>query len=173
MIRAVVAVALAVALVGVSLPAIQSAGIDHSNQRIASELERVESAARTLAARSSAAPRGVTARRTLRLRLPERTWAQAGTERLSVPPPTGSRRVSWRVTGGQRRHRRLLGGSLVGPPGGLTIREGGTHRIALLLQADGTVVVRRLKFINRSATTAAHGDTESLAPGWRGRRVGM
>jgi len=156
-IRAVLAVALAVALLGVSLPVVEEAGRAHSDARVTNQLDRVESAAETLRTRSAAARQGPTARRTLSLSLPKRTWAHPGLARLTVPAPGAGERVTWRVEGGPAHGRRLLGGDLVGPPGGLTLREGGTREVALLLRPNGTVQLRRLGFITERGSTPAHG----------------
>jgi hypothetical protein len=164
-IRAVLAVALAVALLGVSLPVVEEAGRAHSDARVTNELDRVESAAEALRARSAAATQGVTARRTLSLSLPERTWAHPGLARLTVPAPGSRAEVTWRVEGGPEHGRRLLGGDIVGPPGGLTLREGGTREVVLLLRPDGTVQLRRLSFITERGSTATYG-TASPVIGW-------
>jgi hypothetical protein len=156
-IRAVLAVALAVALLGVSLPVVEEAGRAHSDARVTNQLDRVESAAQALRTRSVAATQGVTARRTLSVSLPERTWAHPGLARLTVPPPGDRVEVTWRVVGGTEHSRRLLGGDVVGPPGGLTLREGGTTRVALLLRPNGTVQLWRLNFIAERGATAAYG----------------
>lgn len=157
MIRAVIAVALAVALLGVSLPVVEEAGRTYSDTRVTNQLDRVESAAKALRARSAATRQGVTARRTLSLSLPERTWAHPGLARLSVPGPGDRPAVTWRVEGGPKHSRRLLGGDVAGPPGGLTLREGGTQKVALVLMPDGTVQFRRLNFITERGSTAVYG----------------
>lgn len=154
MIRPVLALAVSTALLGVALPAIDAGGTAHSEARVADELDRLESAARTLALRSEPAPRGAPARRTLTLRLPERRWAHPGVARLSIPGPDG-RRVTWQVGTGAT-HSREFDGPLVGPPGGLTIREGGRHDL-VLLRREGRVVVRRLEFITGDGSTGTHG----------------
>lgn len=164
MIRAVLAIALAVALLGVSLPVVEEAGRTHSDARVSDQLDRVESAAKALRARSAATRQGVTARRTLSLSLPERTWAHPGLARLTVPPPGERAAVTWRVEGGPEHSRRLLGGDVVGPPGGLTLRGGGTREVALLLRPGGTVQLRRVSFITERGSTAPYG-TPSPAVG--------
>jgi len=156
-IRVVLAVALAAALLGVSMPVIEEAGRAHSDGRVANQLDRLESAAETLRVRSVAARQGATARRTLSVSLPERTWAHPGLARLTVPPAGDRAEVTWRVEGGPEHSRRLLGGDLVGPPGGLTLRKGGTREVALLLRPDGTVRLRRLNFITERGSTATYG----------------
>ncbi|MFT4949631.1 MAG: hypothetical protein ACI9CA_001772 [Natronomonas sp.] len=159
MIRAVLAVALAVALLGVSVPVVEEAGRAHSDARVTNQLDRVESAAQALRARSAAATKGVTARRTLSLSLPERTWAHPGLVRLTVPAPGDRARVTWRVEGGAEHSRWLLDGDVVGPPGGLTLRTGGTLQVALLLRPNGTVQLWRLRFITERGSTTPHGTT--------------
>ena len=157
MIRAVLAVSLAVALLGVSLPVVEEAGRVHSDTRVTNQLDRVESAARALRARSAATRQGATARRTLSVSLPVRTWAHPGLAELTIPPPGGRAAVTWRVEGGPEHSRRLLGGDVVGPPGGLTLRSGGIREVVLLLRPDGTVQVRRLNFITERGSTAVYG----------------
>lgn len=157
MIRAVLAVALALALLGVSLPVVEEAGRAHSDARVSNQLDRIESAAQALRARSAATVQGVTARRTLSLSLPERTWAHPGLARLTVPAPGSRAEVTWRVEGGTEHSRRLLGGDVVGPPGGLTLREGGTRGVVLRLRPNGTVRLRRLNFKPERGSSAGHG----------------
>jgi len=123
----------------------------------ADQLDRVESAARALRARSAATRQGATARRTLSVSLPVRTWAHPGLAELTIPPPGGRAAVTWRVEGGPEHSRRLLGGDVVGPPGGLTLRSGGIREVVLLLRPDGTVQVRRLNFITERGSTAVYG----------------
>lgn len=160
MIRVVLAVAVAAALLGLAMPAAEDAGRTHSDARVAAELDRIERAARTLRARSGTAAHGQTARRTLTVTLPARTWAHPGLETLSVPGPDGNRRAVWRVDGGTTQRRRLPPW-LVGPPGGFTVREGGPQRIVLRLRGD-RVVVRR-NFMSEAGGNAGHGTARRLA----------
>jgi hypothetical protein len=144
MLRTVLAVALAIALLGVSLPAVDSARVTHAESDVQRSLTRLETAATELAAHNDAVPNGtVGARRHLTLSLPSERWGQAGLDSLSFPP--GSTHLSWRVRGGD--HRTYASSvPLAGPSGGLKLNEGGHHRIILALHHRNgreVVVVRR------------------------------
>lgn len=144
-IRAVVTVALAAAVLGASLPAVERVRVQHADARVAGEVERVEQAARALAARNDPVPTGTPARHRLTLRLPVRTWGSSGLERFRVPPRAAPD-VTWRVRGGDTRSRHIPDVRLAGPPGGLAIDHGGRERVVLELQkreGGRYVVVRR------------------------------
>jgi len=174
MLRVVLAVLTATALLGVATPAVQSARIDHADARIAAELDELERVGRTLSGRndprhSDGAPG---ARRVVTVVLPERAWGQAGTEYLRFPPPNDSvetapravRQATWRVAGGTVHRRRLLSGDLVGPPDGLELGPG-SHRLVLRLGADGRVRIHHLNLISGGASRPAHAWTESTPVG--------
>ena len=150
MLRLVLAVAVSAALLGLAVPAIETAGTAHSETRVTDELDRLETTARTLTLRSDATPHGPPARETTTLRLPARTWAHPGVTRLRF----GRNRVTWRV-GDRDPASRTLTGPLSGPPGGLVLRDGGRVDL-VLVRRQGAVVVRRPNFITRNATTPGH-----------------
>lgn len=146
-VRVVVAVALAAALLAVSLPVVEDARVDHGDSRIASEVKRLERVAAGLATENDLVPDGGTPARTaLTLHLPERSWGTSGTDVFHVPNESADADVVWAVTDGQSRRRTLSGVSLDGPPSGLVLHEGGRHRLVAELRRgeDGrTVRVRR------------------------------
>ena len=161
MLRVVVAVALSMALLTVSLPALETARRDHSAQRVTGELDGLTAAIEDVHAREGAVPDGTAgARRVVTLRLPARTWTDAGVEYVAVggrldrsPPGEGDEvDLSWQVTGRQPRERRIHGVAVeartdAGGDGPLVLREPGTHRLAITLVERGNrtvVVVRRL-----------------------------
>lgn len=150
MLRVLLAVAMTAALLAVSMPAVDTARIEHSNGRIATELTHVETTAAELAARNDPPPPGTDgARRELTLRLPEATVGSAGVERLVVRPATGTRPAvfEWRVADGTAQVRHVTDTTLhVSEP--LRFHEGGRHRIVLVHQHDNTVRVER-RYLNR------------------------
>ncbi len=135
-IRTVVTVALAVAMLGASLPAVDRARVQHADARVTSEVERLERAAEALAATNDPVPSGTTpARRLLTLRLPVQSWGAAGIDRFQVSPPTADADVVWRVQGGTVTARRLSAVRLAGPANGLHLDRGGRHRLRLELRS--------------------------------------
>jgi hypothetical protein len=153
-IRVVVAVGVLAALLAVSLPAVESARVAQSDGRVGSMVDRLESAAGTLAARNDAVGSGVAgARRVCTLHLPIATWGTAGLERLSIRRLDGGNttRVTWRVAGGDP-HARLLEGPSIRPPAdGLLLRSGGRVRLALRLVSHGNDRVVRLRRVDGRA----------------------
>lgn len=174
MLRVVLAVLTAAALLAVATPAVQSARVDHANAQIAAELDEIERAGRLLSDRNEPAPGdGVPgALRVVTISLPDRTWGQAETEYLRLQSPTGSGESTpgavggavWRVAGGTVHRRVLLSGDLVGPPGGLELGPG-RHRLRLRLRADGRIRVDRLNLISSGASRPAHVWTERAPVG--------
>lgn len=142
MLRTVLAVALAAALLAVSLPAVDSARETHAETRVETAVSRLETAASELARASDPVPLGSPgARRHHTLRLPQATWGSAGFDALRLPPPESNSQPTWRVAGGNWTVVETIP-ALVGPPGGLTLREGGRQRVVLTLhEVDGSQVV--------------------------------
>ena len=119
MLRYVLAAVVALALVGVALPAIDRAGVQASEDALAREARRLADATDRLAATTD--PGG---RRLVTVRLPERSAARADVRYLWVDPVTDT--VRWTVGGRERQLR--LDADLVR---GATLRESGRHRLAL------------------------------------------
>lgn len=140
------AVAVATALLAVSVPAVKTVRVSHADARVAGAVDRVETAARTLVERNDAvADPAVGARRVLTLHLPEGTWGTAGLERLAVRPhPLGNRSVvRWRVDGGETTERRLETVPIEPVGDGFVRRDGGRLRVRLvLLDRGGDRIVR-------------------------------
>lgn len=145
-IRAVVSVALAAALLAVSLPAVDRARIQHADARIAGEVDRLETVARSLARENDLVDHGPPASAGVTLHLPTQSWGASDVVGFRIRPPGATRDVSWRIRGGEQHARRLSGVTVAGPPTGLVLRDGGRHRLVLELRrrgGDRTVVVRR------------------------------
>lgn len=174
MLRVVVAIALAAALLGASMPAVDTARIDHAEARMAAEVDGLAATAERLQERNDPAPPGVPgARREVRLHLPGPSWGSASLDYLSIPGAvTGSRganytEVTWRVEGGRRTTRKLPV-RLVGPGDGLTVEGGGSRQVVLELtrRDEGpAVLVRRPEFKSDGGASVAH----DLA--WRGSQA--
>lgn len=166
MIRAVLAVALAAAILSLSLGAIDDARVANADARIEAGADRLVAAAEALAATDQPVPPGRPgARRVLELSLPARTWSAAGVDAVEVGAlpgrPAGRGGVAWTVPGGPRRVLRVEGVALRGstPDGTLVLRRSGTHRLVLaLVERDGrrVVVVSRLGFIRDGAASTGH-----------------
>ena len=161
MLRVVVTVTLAVALVAVTLPALETARRDRSDQRVTAELDRLAAAIEDVYAREAAvSPEASGAQRVVTVRLPTRSWTDAEVEYVAIgahPEHTGvdernETTFGWQVSGARPRTRRLAdvpveAATPSGSDSPLVIREPGRHRLALsLVDRDGqrTVVVRRV-----------------------------
>lgn len=158
MLRAVLAVALAAALVGVALPAVDRAGVGRGASLLGAEADRLARDAGRLAAGSDPVPVGARgARAVVALRLPGRSWATARVDYLAVgaarraDPPDGPATdvIAYRVAGGRERRVRLsvdvraVAGVEPAPDDrALVLREPGRHVLALrLVRLDGQSVV--------------------------------
>lgn len=159
MIRLVLAVALAVALVAATLPAIEKARQDRGRVAAERSLDRLAAAASDLTARDAAVRPGARgARRVLRLCLPRRSWTRAGVTALALTATDGAgTRVGYRVGDGREVERRLpvalwpLDGDATHADGteeGPTLSlSPGCHRLVLAaVRRDGAVgvTVRRV-----------------------------
>lgn len=149
MLRVVVALGLAVALLAVSVPALETARSEHSDRRVSAELNELTAAIADLQAREAAVRTDrVQPRRVVTVRLPGRSWTDAGIEYVAIgghpDRPAGDERtesaIVWRTTGGRVRTRSLPGVSVEADTadrddGPLVIREPGRHRLAVSLVA--------------------------------------
>lgn len=145
MLRAVLAVLVAAALLGLSMPVVDSARVSHADSQVQSELADLEAVAADLRAESDPTPPGVPGARVERtLVLPPRSWGNAGIAQLTLPDSADTP-VRWHVPGGETRTVRPSP-PLVAPPAGLELHEPGPHRLELSLQRRGgrsVVVVSR------------------------------
>lgn len=165
MLRVVVAVALAAALLGASMPAVDTARVDHAEAKMAAEVDRLAAAAERLRERNDPSPPGVPGARTeVRLHLPGSSWGTASLDYLSIPGAVADSgganytEITWRVEGG-RRTTRKLSTPLVGSGGGLRLEGDGSRRVVLeLTRRDGepAVLARRLEFKSDGGASVAH-----------------
>lgn len=145
MIRVVVAVLVALALVGASLPAVEHVGGDRSDAQARAAVHDLDTAATDLARSEEAVPGTRGARRVVTVTLPAEGVASAPVRRLAVEPE--GRRYRYRVDG--RSPRTVRGTVPVYTPDGeaLVLQEAGSHRLVLALVDVGgsrRVVVARL-----------------------------
>jgi len=156
--RVVFTVALAVAVLAMVAPAVEHAGVQRSDTAVGATVERLDGAARELAASNPALPPGSDpARRTLAVEFPDGGFASAPVRNFTVGPPSDGRangdptalgsdatRFTWRVAGGTR-HTRTVDGIRIRPESVATTRVagGGTvHLVLELVSVDGERVVR-------------------------------
>ncbi|WP_335999872.1 DUF7311 family protein [Halorientalis halophila] len=161
MLRPVLAVLLATALLAASAPGVQSAARERTGGQLAAEADRLETAVADLRERESATTGSPGARRIVTVDLPARSRTAAGVDVLAIGGiPDGSASsnrtgvdLAWRVAEGATATRRLpeiriawlRDGDLVAEP--LVLESPGEHRLALtLLERDDRPVVgvRRL-----------------------------
>jgi len=157
MLRAVVAVALAAALLATSLPALETAQRQRTATHLGGEVDRLATAIADLRAREQATV-GHGARRVVAVRLPQRDWTHAAVGYLAIGGrPRESDAVgngatfAWRARGGGEQWRRTPGVRVapVETCGGrpIVLREPGVHRIALELgwrDGERRILARRL-----------------------------
>jgi hypothetical protein len=156
--RALLAVALAVAVLSVSVPAIDQARTATASDRAAAAAEGAVRAFHAVATDEDATRGSLPgARRFFTVGLPERSWTVARVEWFAVGgvpdgvDPAWARArgngtvVAYRVAGGRpRRHRVSLPGVGVRTPAGpVVFRSAGRHRVVLSLvrSAEGPTVV--------------------------------
>jgi hypothetical protein len=161
MLRAVVAVVLASALLAASLPGIELAARERSEATLTAEADRLRTAIVDLRQRESAVGSGAGARRVVAVELPARSRTAAGETTLALGGVPGQVRsdgqsavdLAWQVGDGTVTTRRLPGSQVVHYPDGrvrdepLVLESPGPHRIALTrIEHDGETLigVRRL-----------------------------
>lgn len=154
MIRVVIAVVVATALLAASLPAVDSARADRTAAQLDGELAALSDSAASLVDRDDATATGLPgARRVVSLTIPARSWTAAGVDSVTVGCRDECRRPTVSYTLDNGRTRRVhLDLPLVVADGPLVFRASGTHRLTLTLErgdverqpgSSGTVVVVR------------------------------
>ena len=143
MFRVVLSVLLAVALLGTSIAAIETARETHTEAQVSNTLDELERAAASLAAENDPPPTGAPGPvRQLTLSLPTASWGTAAVDRVefSNGSPTA---VRWRVVSGVETFRWLSEPTFVIPGDGELVLRPGRHHLRLELTAADTVVVGR------------------------------
>lgn len=148
MIRPVLAVVLALALVSVSLPAIEDARVDRTDGHLHREVDRLVDGVERLRLDDPGSTRALAPSLTVTVRLPRVSWTAAGVRwlRLAGDGPDGPSSIGYAVQGGAPVVRRLSV-PLSTPDGGLVLRDPGVHRLRLsyrLRDGRSTLLVRRV-----------------------------
>lgn len=138
MIRVVLAVALAAALLSASLPAVESAATDRTAAALDRDADRIRAAGASLLADDDAGARRVTT-----VSLPTSTLTAAGVDSFTVDCRPGCA-VRYTLASGASRTRRLPF-PLATPDGPVALSRPGEHRLTLGLASggDGRVVTVR------------------------------
>lgn len=144
--RVVFTVALAVAVAAVAVPAIDAVGVERADTQAGAAVDRLVTAARTLAAGNDALPPGQgPARQVVELNLPAGGVASAPLRSLTVGPPArggdgdesptaeAATRITWRVAGGTTRVRNVAGLRIRPVSGERFVAGGGRQRLVLRL----------------------------------------
>lgn len=146
MYRVVTTVVLAVALLGVTVPALDLAAHERVDTTVGRDADRLAGAARELTTAEDATRSLATApRRIVALHVPATTWSRHRVAAVSVESgDPGS--VRYRFAGGEWR-RHSVGVPIVATGGSVRLRDPGRHRVSLALVLDGrrpVVVVERV-----------------------------
>lgn len=181
MLRAVFAVTLAVAMLAVTVPAMETAGVATADTRTETAVETVIDEMRALAISEDPVPKNHQgARRFVTVRLPARSWTTAGVEYVSIdgapgePSPSSNRTAfAWKVTGGTMQTTHVpslrIRASARDGNGPLVLERGGRHRLRLsLVAADGErplVVVDRPTFKTDTRTRTPHANASGSSAG--------
>jgi len=149
-VRTVLAVVLATALLGVTLPALDDARRERASVTVTDQVDAIERTATRLHQTDDPTV-GAGARRIVTMSLPASDWTTAGVDRFAIRPGSGdsSGTAVWHVDGGTT-HTRALDAPRIGTGDGqpLVLDTAGHHRLVLALDdRSGTAVVtvRRLK----------------------------
>lgn len=144
-VRIALTAVLAVALLGVVLPAVDVGRADRTGTGLDAATERIDrAAARLRATADPTAPDVPGARAVVAVDVPEASWHAAGVAYVAVGGPPGSDGnrsvVVYRVDGESPRTV-TLGAPIRTPTGPVVVRESGEHRLALTLVRDGGVAI--------------------------------
>jgi|AntDeeMinimDraft_5_1070356.scaffolds.fasta_scaffold00513_27 hypothetical protein len=173
MIRVVLAVVLTTALLGASLPAIDEARRDHTETTVGTELRAIERVATDLLNTDDPTEDG--ARRVIEIRLPARSWSDAGVDAVTIGQSRAGNggRLTWTTTGGRQRVRRLPDVPLrTGDGTPLTLEAAGRHRLVLSLDGNRTAPVVTVRtFTNDDGASEAHATVVTDRRRRSGRRV--
>lgn len=139
MIRAVLAVALTVALLAAVTPAIDEGRERRTAIHLDDVADRIDRAARSLRAHEDPTPPNVAgARRIVRFRLPERSWTTVGAT-LWIDGEHDA--VGYRLDGHRTRRLRLRGVDVRTPDGRVVFDRADRYRLVLSLVESGGVGV--------------------------------
>lgn len=146
MIRAVLAVLLAAALLSISLPAVDAAGEERTIARMDRAVEEVDTSATGLLAEDLGPTARLGPRRVIDVRLPDRSLTTVEVERFAIDGMEDSPvRISYRLADRRPTHYRSTA-PIATPDGPVVLRSTGEHTVVLRLVRRGgepTVLVDR------------------------------
>lgn len=127
MIRTVLAVVLAVTLIATTVPAVERAGIDRTEQTITNDLESLDEQALTLLNTEEVAE-GPGAKRTVSLTIPEGGIVAAGTDRITIRTTNITYKIDGKAKQTVRPRAPIVRPEDAGP---LVFASSGSHEIEL------------------------------------------
>jgi hypothetical protein len=138
-IRVVLAVLLAVALLAAAIPAMEEGRVRRTATHLDTVTDRIERAVRSLQSHEDPVREGVAARRIVRFRLPAGSWTAAGG---TLHVDGAADRIGYRVDGHDPRWTAVRGADLRTPGGTIAVEGSGRHRLTVSLVRDRGVAVR-------------------------------
>jgi hypothetical protein len=157
-VRTVLALVIAAALLAVSMPAVTDARLDHTEATVRAEVQGIERAMRSLRATDDPVAGGDGPRRQVTLTVPERSWTDSGVRDLVVRPGNESGLcVRWRLRGGRTGTTRVGSGPVTVAGSPLRFGTAGRHSVVVSLTAGPSgprISVRR--FTTDEGSTRGH-----------------
>lgn len=151
----VLAVAVMTALVGVTAPALSVARADAANSAVERQLDELAAELETLVETDDATANG-DARRTVEIRLPTRTYTNAGVRSLQFTERAGVGVATWRIES-QSRNKHLVGIPIRTTPSTAKLEASGTHRLVfVLMRADSQRVLSVHRFKSEAVARSRH-----------------
>jgi len=148
--RLVLAVAVMTALVGATAPALSTARADAASGAMERQLDELRAELTTLLETDDATANG-DARRAVEIRLPPRTYTNAGVSHLRFAERAGVGVATWTVES-RRQTERLVGIPIRTTASTDRIEEPGTHRLVFALTRSGG---QRMLWVHRFKSEAA------------------
>ena len=153
--RLVLAVAVMTALVSATAPALSTARADAANGVMQRQLDELGAELTTLVETDDATPNG-DARRAVEIRLPARTYTNAGVSELQFGERDGVGVATWTVES-RKQTERLVGIPIRTTAATDRLEEPGTHRLVFVLtRSDGQRVLTAHRFKSEAAARSGH-----------------
>ncbi|WP_324756755.1 DUF7311 family protein [Haloarcula sp. GH36] len=155
-VRLVLAVVIAAALIGASMPGIRTVRADHADATVARQLDTLSTRLQAMVERDDPAV-GPGAQLRVDVRLPHRSFTRSRIRSLSITTDSNTTVATWSVGDRGQTRRRLVGLPLRTTGTDLTLRDPGTHRLVFGYRLDdGRMVVTVRRFKSDAAATVDH-----------------
>ena len=154
-VRLVIAVVITAALIGASMPAVQTVRIDHADATVARQLDTLSTRLQAMVERDDPAL-GPGAQLRVDIRLPHRSFVRSRITALSFRTDNNTTVATWRAGDRGWTRRRLVDFPLRSAGTDLALHTAGTHRLVFgyrIADERRVVTVRRFK-TDAAATTA-------------------